>query len=534
MTVTLPDSGVAERVDALFAKWHTSADPGCALGIVQEGELVHEGYFGMADLEHDIAHSPASVFDIASTSKQFTAAAALILDRSGQLSLDDPVQGYVPELPDYASAITLRHLVHHTSGIRDYIALRHLAGWRDGDHLDMQDVLDLLAAQRDLDFDPGSKHRYSNSGYVLLAIIVSRVTGKSFPEWCSERLLEPLGMAASGFREDSGAVVPGLVQSYTRRSDGRLLKTIENEEVYGDGGLLTTLRDLARWERNFLSEEVGGPGFMRAMSTPGTPEGVDERYAFGLQVGEHRGRRTVSHGGNLRGYSGDFIRFPDERLAVMCLANIGGFDAGGLARQVADVVLGSESARTANRIVPAAAEPLDAATVCGHYVVEDAGILIRVTVADSGLRAEVGDQTLELRPGPGGYSAEYQDVTLDIRFEPGDGESPDRLRFLLTGDSLLTAVRVQPPPADSILLGEYTGRYQSSELATYASIVQDDTALYLQRGRAPRERLTPVRPDEFSLSFGSVRFTRDAGGEIDGFVFGMSRAGGVLFRSERS
>jgi CubicO group peptidase (beta-lactamase class C family) len=506
-----------DRIDDLFAKWDRKDSPGCVLGVVRDGELVHEGYYGMADLEHGIPHSADSVFDIASSSKQFTAAAILLLHRAGQLDLDDVVQEYIPELPGYEAPITLRHLVHHTSGLRDYIALRHLAGVRDGDHFDMQDVIDLLARQQGLNFPPGTEHRYSNSGYVLLAHVVSRVTGESFDAWCVQHIFEPLGMSTSTFREDVRTIVPGLVQSYTRRPDGRLHKTVENEDIVGDGGLLTTVGDLARWERNYLDETVGGPGFTAAMSTPGTPEGSDERYAFGLSVGDYRGRTTVSHGGNLHGYSGEFLRFPDERLAIICLANLGAFDASGLARQVADVVLGLDLPPT-SQSRPASAAHVDASRFAGHYRHEESGMLIEVAERDHGLVAALSDQVLTLTPtGTGTFTAEYNDVLLDVTIDDAS------LCFLHNGETLLSATRIEvATPSD---LDRYAGRYHSDELDLDATIIRSDGELYFHRGRATRERLQPTLPEHFALPFGGIEFTGP-----DEFKLSMSRTSGVRFR----
>jgi CubicO group peptidase (beta-lactamase class C family) len=523
------------RVDELFTRWNRDDSPGCALGVVSNGELLLERYYGMADLEHAVAHSPDSVFDIASSSKQFTAAAILLLSDRGEVGLDDPIQSYLPEIREYEAPVTVRHLIHHTSGIRDYLGLRHLAGINDTDYYDMQFALDLIARQLGLNFPPGTKHMYSNSGYVLLAIIVSRVTGQSFGEFCRENIFEPLGMTRSRFREDVTRIIPGLVQNYSRDKQGDLKKSIANDDIVGDGGLHTTLGDLALWERNFVEEKVGGPGFTERMATPGTPDDDPERYGFGLTSGEYRGLKIVSHGGNLTGYSGEFLRFPEQRLTVICLANMGGFDAGELARKVAEIYLEQHM-----EPAPAALEgAADAATSDGRvddldrfvhlYRMADTGLVIDVVREGEALIIKLGDQSIPLHPRGGArFGGDYQEMTLDVAFTEVDG---GLLQFgvIYHGESLMEAVEIEPPPAGALDLDSFTGQYFSDELDAAARATVEEGSLYLRIGQR-RELLRPTLTDEFATSFGGIHFNRGADGGVAGFTASMSRATGVAFR----
>lgn len=520
-------TGMATRIDDLCARWDRGDAPGCAVGVVRDGELVHEVYVGMADLEHGVRIGPGSVFDIASTSKQFTAAAILLLAQRGELSLDDDVQAYIPELPDYGAPITIRHLVHHTSGLRDYLALLHLAGAHEGDHFDAQDVLDLVCRQHDLNFPPGTQHSYCNSGYVLLAIIVTRVTGESFTAWTAREMLAPLAMSSSHFRDDATEVVPGLVQSYARRDDGSLRKTITNDDVAGDGGLLTTLRDLVNWERNFLEETVGGPGFTQTMSTPGTPDDDEERYGFGLSIGEYRGLRTVGHGGNLYGYSGEYLRFPDQRVAIFCLANLGGFDSPGLARRVADIALEDVLAPRDDPAPAGDTRPTPGdllASLPGLYRQDVTGLVIEVARDGDALHAILVDRQAPLAWQSGAtFATTFAEIALDVVF---DG---DRVRFEHEGEAMLTAQRIEPPDPAALDLRSYTGTFHSDELGIDAHVALDGDSLRLRRGRAVPDVLRPTLADEFSLGFGGVAFTRDGGGAVDGFRLSMSRTSAVSF-----
>jgi CubicO group peptidase (beta-lactamase class C family) len=483
---------------------------------------------------------PTSLFDIASTSKQFTAATILLLADDGRLDLDDPVQAYVPELPEYDAPVTVRHLVHHTSGIRDYIALRHIAGIDDRDWFGMQDVLDHVVAQRALNFAPGSRHLYSNSGYVLLAVIVSRLTGQSFGETCRERILAPLGMESSSFREDSALILHGMVQMYHLDERDRLRKVTVNDDVVGDGALLTTLRDLARWDGNNVRRIVGGPDFFERMAASGTPPEDPVRYGFGLQSGDYRGLRTVSHGGNLTGFNGEYLRFPDQDLTVISLANHGGIDSSATARRVADVFLaGALSASSPPSAGDTPAGPLGdaaaqtavaAAELVSQYRDADSGLVLDVVLGDAGeLSVVVGDRTIPLVHRVGRlFTAHYQEIDLDVVFAPRD-DGATELRFVHEGEPLLSGTSIPPLVAADIDLQAYAGAYCSDEVPGTCELTVDDGALVMRRCRAKPDRLRPALADEFATAYGSIRFVRDDGGSVTGMVASMSRTWGVQY-----
>ena len=250
--------GESAGVDRLFAEWDKPTSPGCAVGVMKDGRIIHERGYGMADLDHDVKLSPTTVFHVASMSKQFTAAAILMLAQDGKISLDDPVRKYVPELPDLGGPITLRQLLHHISGLRDQWELLTLAGWRYSlDLITDADILAVLSRQKALNFLPGSKHLYSNSGYTLLAQVVKRVSGQSFRTYTSTRLFAPLGMSQSHFRDDHAEIVKQAAYGYAPSIDGPKL-SITNFDTVGATSLLTTVRDLALWDENFYTGRAGG------------------------------------------------------------------------------------------------------------------------------------------------------------------------------------------------------------------------------------------------------------------------------------
>jgi CubicO group peptidase (beta-lactamase class C family) len=330
----------AAQVDAVFAQWDKAGSPGCALGVYQNGRIVYARGYGMADLEHDVPITPDSVFYAGSVSKQFTAMAAALAIAQGKLSADDDVRKYVPELPDYGRPITIRHLIHHTSGLRDVNTLMVLAGRRDDDAFDNEAVLRILARQKALNFMPGDEHLYSNSGYAMLALAIERATGTPFAEYADANIFKPLGMPVSHFHTDLSRLVPGRAWAYDRRPDGSFVLNSPQNERAGAGGLFTTVRELARWDENFYDGRVGGPDLIRMLETPGRlNSGTELAYAWGLTVGSYRGQPIVEHSGSLGGYRAHIIRFRSAHTSVAVLCNVSTVSTGAVVRRVAEWVL---------------------------------------------------------------------------------------------------------------------------------------------------------------------------------------------------
>ena len=312
--------------------------PGCAAGVIKQGELIYAKGFGNGDLEHGSPLTTDSLFYIASTTKQFTAASVALLILQNRIGLDDDIRRYVPEMPNYDAPITVRDLIHHTSGIRDYFELVALAG-RGDDSFDNAFVVRLIARQKSLLFSPGSQFRYSNSNYILLAEIVSRVAGVPMATFAQERIFRPLGMTKTEFGTDLGKIVPNRVISYGKRADGETFQFTKTIRAYGDGNLLTSVRDLARWDANFYSGSVGGSALIDLMRTPGSTASGSGHYAFGLQTGTYRGLAFEDHGGAYLGFRTQMIRFPEQRTTVIVLCNYADAAPWKLAQEVTDIYL---------------------------------------------------------------------------------------------------------------------------------------------------------------------------------------------------
>ncbi len=365
-----------EKVDKIFTQWDKPDSPGCALGVISGGKLVYKRGYGSANLDYNAPLTSESVFYIASTSKQFTAASVLLLVRRGVISLDDDIRKYLPEIPKYEAPITINHLVHHTSGLRDYLELMGMAGRRMDEPFNNQYAVELIARQKGLNFQPGERFLYSNSNYVLMAEIVRRASGKSLRDFAAENIFRPLGMNSTHFDDDRTAVVKKRVVSYMPAGNGQFKQFVKTIEAVGDGNLLTTVEDLAKWDQNFYEDKVGGDGFSRQMLTrTKLNDGKEIPYAFGLGNEEYRGLKAVAHGGGFMGFRTELIRFPDQRFTVICLCNNGAANPGALARQVADLYLSDQlkPAEPGPENKPAAPNPSQAPALTPEQLAEYTG-----------------------------------------------------------------------------------------------------------------------------------------------------------------
>jgi CubicO group peptidase (beta-lactamase class C family) len=523
------------KVDKVFERMDRSTSPGCSMAIARDGRLVYARGYGMANLDHEIALTPSSVFHVASVSKQFTAAAIVLLSQEGRLSLDDEVRKHVPELPDFGQRVTIRQLVHHTSGLRDQWELLGLAGWRySRDLITDEDVLQLMERQKDLNFAPGSEHLYCNTGYTLLATIVKRASGRSFRDFTTERLFKPLGMNNTHFRDDHAEIVKNHAYGYVPAGD-TFRQSPTNFNTAGATSLLTTVEDLALWDRNFIDGRVGGPAFLEQMLAAGVLEdGRKIDYAFGLTHGTYRGLATVGHGGSDAGYRADFLRFPNERISVFTLCNLSTSNPGQLTRRIADIVLADrlappEVANDDRPEVKVAGEEL--ARYAGLYWNSGTDAFRRFSVSEGTLQTGFGERGAPLRSLGGGLFAAG---TSDVRFESGGG----RVKMTETARSgagkpvvYERAEQFDPTPAEA---AEYAGVYRSDEIEPAYRIGVEEGRLMLRRLKSEPMRLEPLVRDVFRGANATLRFTRDGEGRVSGYVWNGGRVRGFRFAKDRT
>lgn len=547
------DTPESARVDSLFAEWEGLDRPGAAVAVLKDGRIVLERGYGSAQLEHEVPITPRTVFHVASVTKQFIAFGVALLAERGRVSLDDDVRAHLPEVPDLGATVTLRHLIHHTSGVRDQWELLAMAGWRLDDVITTEHVLGLMARQRELNFPPGSEYLYSNMGYTLLAEVISRAGGKPFPEWMEENVFRPLGMESTHLHVDHEHLVPGRAYSYSPAggdSDAEWENAVLSYAVAGATSLFTTAGDLARWLRNFETAEVGGRAVIGQMHQRGVlTDGDTISYAFAIGRGEHRGRETWGHSGGDAGFRSHVIRFPEERLGVVVLSNAGTFDPGRMARRVADVYLGGEDVaegdaergdteEEAAEAATAEEEPDRAsevrvpgrilATYAGRYDVDGIGV---VTIERDGDRLvlDAGGPPLEMValsdtsfhvPGP----------DAEVVFEREGGRVARIVVRTASGE--LAGPRMETVQLGPEELDAYTGVYYSPELETLYRITVEEDGLLARHKRHGDLPLEAAGPDAFTgprWFFRKLEFSRDDAGEIEGFRLSGGRVRNLRF-----
>jgi len=517
------DDETRGRIDAIFAEWTRPGSPGCALTVTLAGRTVHKGGYGLANLEYGIPITPSTVFHVASVSKQFTAYATLLLAREGRLSLDDEVRKHLPWVPDLGAEITLRHLMHHTSGIRDQWEMVRFAGWRMDDVISQEHLLSMVGRQRDLNFPPGSEHLYCNTGYTLLAETVAAVSGRTFREFTAERIFRPLGMNSTFFFTDHEELVTGRAYSYANDGAGGFKKSVLSFANAGATSLFTTADDLAKWLLHL--DSIEGSQEAREMQTCFTLTGGETiAYAAGLSVETFRTLRRVGHSGSDAGFRSYCGRFPDQQLGIAVLANLGSMDPDGLAMKVAEVLLGGKMPAP-DRESPGAGTPVaDLAPYTGSYVTLFMGIRVEVAQAGGHLVLKIGDMG-ERRLVPARqdtfWTAEMGEVTFHR-----EGETVDAISS--TG---LKARRIQPPlpPAEA---GCYVGDYYSAELDTTYRIRTRGLEITVEHQRLPCTPLVPVGKDQLQADRrggGLLAFDRDACGQVTGFRLSGGRCRNLRF-----
>lgn len=522
------------RVDSVFAHLTSTAGPGCALGISRDGHLVYARGYGMANLETGSAITPASIFHVASISKQFAAFSAALLAEDGKLSLDDPIQKYVPEIPVYARPISIRHLIHHTSGLRDQWSLLAMADWRGDDLITEDDVLAIVSRQKALNFLPGDEYIYSNTGYTLLAVIVKRVSGKSLREFADARIFQPLGMTSTHFHDDHTMVVPGRTSAYQVRQGGGWMVSIPVFDTYGATSLFTTVADLLKWEQNFADATVGSRVLIEKAQQPTTlTTGRPLNYGYGLSMETYRGMRAVGHGGADAGYRSDVIRFPDAGLAIDVLCNASNSGPGALSRKVADLLLEKQltpaPARAASGSTPAAAPaaaPAQVERIVGIYQRRGVDDAIEVTAAEG--RLTLLPFRLPLRA----VSADSFDVDgFPVRVMTEGATGPAtvlKVRIGTEPDRMYDRVpRFAPSPE---ALEAYAGVYYSEELDVRYTVARKDSTLSVTLRRRGSLDMKPAFTDAFTVAgLGTVRFVRERG-KVTGFRVTQDRVRNVVFR----
>ena len=529
----------ALRTDSVFQAFDRSDSPGCAVGVYQDGKIRYARGYGMASLELGVALSPRSVLDVGSISKQFTAMSILMLQKEGKLSLDDPLRKYFPEMPPYAGKITLRRALSQTSGLRDIYGLmsqteRTFAG-------DTIDALRLITRSAEPNYTPGERYLYTNSGWILAAQIVYRLTGKTIAQFAQERIFGPLGMHDTRYVADARMVVPNVAESYAPQPGGgfRDARSMYDGSIMGAGAVHTSIEDFGRWLENYDAATVGGRDIIETMTTPtklndGLPamSGPTQAYAIGLNVGTLRGLRVVSHGGVWAGFRGHFLRFPDQHFAVATFCNLTTSGPDSLARKVAGIYLAEQmqpdSARTWTVALEGAprveAAPANLRPLVGVWRNVERGEVRRTRLVGDTLFSGFGERTPIVPLGDGRYRA----GDSELRFE-GNAASPSRMIVRTTSETVMYA-RADTVALTPAQLAEYAGSYRNDEVETTQVWKVEKGQLVVYANDRRLGVLEPAYKDGFTRGGNTVvDVQRDAKGRITGYLIEAGRVRHLRF-----
>lgn len=519
-------------VDSLFKKYARPGSPGVAVLVVKDGQVVLKKGYGLANLEYDVPITPATVFDIASVSKQFAGFAISTLIQEGKISPDDDIHKYLPEVPDFGKTITIRHLVHHTSGLRDWPATLHAAGWRWDESFRYEDIMRMVRKQKELDFEPGSQFSYSNTGYNLLAAIVAKVSGKSYAAWLDEHIFKPLGMQSSQSIEDYSKVIKGMASSYSGDDKG-YYRSNDALTAYGSSSIFTTVEDLAKWVIRFQEAlERKDPVYLRTLETTELNDKKKIDYAYGLQVTTHDGIPNFSHDGGWAGFRTTISNYPDQKLSIILLSNSADFNTYASSLAVARFFLKGKlkdappgedlSSKPTVKVDPSVLKKYTGSYRLGDgwyvtFTLENGRMMVQANGEDK-FPTDVKSDTVLWVPAYGS-SVTFREI----------GAQAGSLKYRGIIAPRVIPVKVSPAAVDSC-----AGTYYSEELETAYRLSVENGKLMAHHMRLGDFSFEPdlVKEGRFSSYNGTIDFFKDDQGKIAGFRLTNGRIKRILFKRQ--
>ncbi|GAB5454787.1 MAG: hypothetical protein Hens2KO_10160 [Henriciella sp.] len=534
ITESLP---VIQAVDQVLAPWNADDAPGVTVAVSWNDEIVYARGAGMANLEHGLPLSPTSVFQVASVSKQITAFATLLLVADGGVDLDADIRTYIPDFPATNPVITVRHLLDHTSGLRERNTLAEMAGWLPDDIRTESQMRGLVKRQTGVNFAAGEEIEYSNTGYALLAEIVEQVSGQTFQTFTKERIFDPLGMDQSLFPNNRNTVIPQRASSYYPDQTG-FKNVIVASSTYGSTGLYTSALDLLKWAENFETQIVGSPRVFELMAERfQARNGDDSTFAKGQEKRPYKGFETWSHGGTDAGYRSFLLRVPSADLEVVVISNRTDFDKAGFAFEVADVFLFSDAKEPELRDLNwTPVSMADLAAFSGDYEIFP-GVIFALRDENGGLTfASLGEPRADLQPlqqiGPREFLLNATPKRTLVFDAPIDNQSAS-VAYRLGMDGVLKAPRIELASFDpsSAVFDDYVGRCNSPDLDIYYDLKLEDGVLVAMHARRSAFDLTAYQEDMFSAQgpLQKLVFERDPNGKVKGFYASAPLAERVWF-----
>ncbi|MBU3012331.1 beta-lactamase family protein [Polaribacter vadi] len=523
-------------IDSIFTAYNKKDVPGCALGIIKDGQLIYAKGYGLANMEYNIPNAATSVFRIGSTSKQFTAACIVLLAEKNKLSLDDNLKSIFPDFPEYAEKITIKHLLNHTSGIRDYLQISYLKGLGDDDFYTDTHIMKWLINQTDLNFAPGEEFLYSNSGYWLLGQIVNKVAGVNMAQFAKKEIFEPLKMNNTHFHNDHTQIVKNRASGYMPDNNENYKISMTTLDMIGDGGIFTTINDIKKWDDAFYESNVLSKAFWNVMTQQGIlNNGKEINYAAGLMINTYKGLKTIRHGGAFVGFRAELLRFPEQKLSIAIFANRGDANPSSMANQVAEVLLKdkliedvSQKAKKVKVDVPK--EEFKLSQLVGDYEIQP-GIVVRLAIKNDSLNVfqNWNKSTYNIVKVSGNTYQIPKKETISFTFSNIKDNFTETLTVLQSGSKTI-APRKKEIDISGVNLKDYTGSYYSKELdVNYNFKIENEILLVTIDDTQSTIECTISGLDQFVTELGIIRFQRKEN-LITGFELDSGRVKNLKFK----
>lgn len=520
---TQPDNDLADRIDRIFRKWDSKDTPGAAVAILKDGEFIFKKGYGMANMEYGIPITPSTIFHIASDSKQFTSFCMILLEQQGKLSLDADIRKYLPELPGFGKKISIRNLIYHTSGLRDQWQLLTISGTRLDDVITQDHIMKMVNRQERLNFDPGERHMYCNTGYTLMAEIVERVSGMSLRQFAEKEIFSPLNMRSTHFHDNYKEIVRNRAYSYDQKNRESFENSVLSYSTVGATGLQTTIEDAGKWLNNFTTATVGGRAAIDEMYERGTLNSGDTlSYAFGLYIDSYKGWKRIGHGGVDAGFRTYMVRFPEKDLGIIIFANCSDVDPWSLAMEIADLFLEGKGQSDYEGHID---DKLFAGRA-GKYL-SDEGMVCELVDSTNTRWLKVGRRLERMVP--------LTDTTFSIRHGQSTvifSKRRDDSFVVSTKDYKETLRKYEPTVLSRSNFERYVGVYANKEVDTRYEIAVEDNKLILRHSKYGDYTLTPITNNQFSTKHWGMRnliFKRDKSGKVIGFEVNGDRVLHLLF-----
>ena len=527
-----------EKIDSLFTPWNTPNHPGGSVLISKNGKTIFSKAYGLASLEYNIPNTENTLFNIGSVSKQFTAMGIVLLEQQSKLSFDDDVRKYIPELANYDKIITIRHLLHHTSGVRDLHGLLGLAGWRPADLETNEDVYRIFENQKELNFSPGDEFSYSNTGYIFLAKIIENVSEISFEKWMKQNIFEPLGMKNTYVESQHDSVIANNATSYYLREEFK--RAIEYWRYFGAGNMHSTTKDINIWLQNFSApQEEWASAFKKLLLTTPLNNGFETTYGFGVRIESYSGKKVIQHGGSVGGFRAITRVFPEEQLNIVILSNYSRSSIGSKTNKISDIFL-SNSKDTSIKEAAQKSQIPDFIKLSNKKLKQFEGVYWSDS-EKSGRKIYVKNDTLRYSSSTRNewalvptnehtFIMMHPSIKPIVTFDNKTHQMTIKIEDNLPGVFSFLQSNVDKNTND---LNAFVGHYYSPELKTTYSVFNEGKDIYIEHARHGKMKLNQLYNTVFSTDepVGIVEINRSKSGEVLGLRMSNGRTRNVWFKS---